>query len=114
MRHEVTDKQFCEFTSMIWGFRAAFKLLSIYYNKHKCVTIRQIISRWAPPSENNTSRYIQEVCKRAQIDPDVMLPKLSDNKNLWVSIVLAMARVECAKTFPRMMCEEGYERSFEL
>ena len=58
MRDFPTDKQFCEFQNITWGFRAAFMLLSTYYLKHKCCTIRQVITRWAPPSENNTANYI--------------------------------------------------------
>ena len=30
MRDFATDKQFCEFQNMTWGFRAAFVLLSNY------------------------------------------------------------------------------------
>lgn len=53
---------FAKFTSMVMGIRAAAKLLLTYFNKHGLNTITKIISRWAPPNENNTSEYVKTVC----------------------------------------------------
>lgn len=54
---------FCCFASVGYGFRAAFITLKNYghggYN-----TIRKIITRWAPPSENPTQTYIRFVALR--------------------------------------------------
>lgn len=58
------DGQFCQFIEMKYGWRAAFKLLRKYINSYKCNTVRKIISRWAPASENNTENYIQWVAQR--------------------------------------------------
>lgn len=55
-----TDNQngFCVFLSKYYGMRAAIILLRNYINQgHE--TIREIITRWAPPSENPTERYIE-------------------------------------------------------
>ncbi|PXB76000.1 structural protein, partial [Pseudomonas aeruginosa] len=41
--------------------------------KHALRTIRQIISRWAPPSENNTESYIRQVAARVGVAPDARI-----------------------------------------
>ena len=65
-----TDHAFEQFTEMKWGVRAAFVVLRNYIVRHKCNTIRKIISRWAPSNENNTLAYIKTVCLRAHMGPD--------------------------------------------
>jgi hypothetical protein len=61
LRDFATDKAFCEFKSMDYGFRAAFCILRTYFSKRGVRTLRQLISRWAPPTENNTEAYIRKV-----------------------------------------------------
>lgn len=65
-----TDRAFKQFTSMAYGYRAMFKLLTNYARLHGCQTIRKIISRWAPPSENDTAAYIATVSRLTGIAPD--------------------------------------------
>lgn len=60
------DKQFCQFTSMAYGYRALIKLLQNYRRRHGCQTIADMINRWAPSTENNTSAYIRSVCQELQ------------------------------------------------
>lgn len=52
------NKGFCTFDSMEHGFRAAFVLL-LNYVKRGYDTPTEIISRWAPESENDTKAYIR-------------------------------------------------------
>ena len=65
VREEQTDKSFVQFKSMAYGYRAAWKTLQSYYNRFFMqdmpFTIRNIISRWAPPNENHTEAYIRTV-----------------------------------------------------
>jgi len=90
------ESRFCQFSSMQYGLRAALKLLRTYYNKHGCITIRQIICRWAPETENQVEAYIKTVCKITQMGADVPLPPMkSETKIVWRELVLAMASVEC-------------------
>ena len=62
---EQTDKSFVQFKSMAYGYRAAWKTLQSYYNRFchqsRPFTVRNIISRWAPPQENDTEAYIRTV-----------------------------------------------------
>ena len=108
MRDFPTDKQFCEFQNITWGFRAAFILLSTYYLKHKCCTIRQVITRWAPPSENNTANYIDVVCSATHLRPDDLLPAPLKDMNTWCAIVRAMAKMECGKWWPISVVAAGW------
>jgi hypothetical protein len=71
-----------KFTGMRYGIRASALLLANYYRRRKLRTIRAVISRWAPPVENDTESYIANVGvvsglpvnRRMKIDhPDVLL-----------------------------------------
>lgn len=91
------DKEFCKFRTMPYGYRAAFKVLRTYYDIHGCRSLRRIITRWAPPSENDSEAYLLAVMKKAGIrDADSGLPNpyYAQNKGLWKDIILAMAEVE--------------------
>ena len=45
-------------------------LLTTYEDRHGLRTVRQIINRWAPPKENNTSAYVLAVCSAIGVGPD--------------------------------------------
>ena len=91
-----SERTFCTFSSMTFGLRAALKLLRTYYQRHGCVTIRQIIRRWAPETENKTEAYIRTVSRMTGILPDTTLPPMKgETQEVWHAIVLAMATVEC-------------------
>ena len=67
------DVEFFTFTSAIYGIRALARTLITYQDKHGLHTIRQIISRWAPPVENNTNAYVRSVSADAGLDEDQSL-----------------------------------------
>lgn len=58
------DRAFFQFETPIYGIRALARTLIAYQDKHGLRSINQLISRWAPPAENETSAYISSVCKR--------------------------------------------------
>ncbi|MGH8032512.1 MAG: structural protein P5 [Luteimonas sp.] len=64
------EARFCVFTSAEFGFRALAKVLQTYQSKHGLRTVKAIINRWAPPTENITSAYVREVAKALSVDPD--------------------------------------------
>ncbi len=86
------DKDFKQFETMAYGYRAAFKVLRTYINNYKCDTIRKIILRWAPKKENHTENYIRVVSERSGIPADD--PVYADNREMMVRIVAAMSFVE--------------------
>ena len=67
------DPYFATFNDALYGIRAGVKLISTYFEKYGLNTVRGIISKFAPPSENNTQAYIQAVAKTLQITPDTPL-----------------------------------------
>ena len=90
------DPDFCQFESMGLGFRAALKLLRTYHQRYGRTTIRKIIRRWAPETENQTEAYIQTVSRLTGRHPDAPLPPMKrETEVVWSDLVLAMASVEC-------------------
>lgn len=102
MRANQTDKGFCQYNSMAYGWRAAFMLLFSYYHKHGLKTVRDIISRWAPPTDgNNTVDYIRRVFNYLHwLDPkrlDAYKSTLCDPREkpwLWFMLAISMYKVE--------------------
>lgn len=86
------DKEFKQFESMAYGYRAIFKILRNYQINYKLNTIRQMISRWAPENENDTANYISFVSERSGIPADD--PIRTNNREMMIRIVAAMSRVE--------------------
>lgn len=56
------DADFEVFTSPEYGIRAAVKIFNSY-RRRGVVTLEQIVSTWAPSSENNTAAYVQSVAR---------------------------------------------------
>ncbi|OON40627.1 structural protein [Izhakiella australiensis] len=67
---QCTDKSFCQFTAPEYGIRAMIIILRNYQRKHGLKTIGQIISRWAPPDENDTPAYISSVAMSVGVGAD--------------------------------------------
>ena len=105
------DREFFQFSEMKWGWRAAFRLLChTYYNKYRLRTIRDIITRWAPPKENNTEAYIRRVTDRIGIGPDRELGDPQTHPTQWMMIGIAMAIVENGTTnLDYLSMLKGYE-----
>lgn len=55
------DKGFAIFDTVHNGLRATARLLLTYAEKYGLTTITGIVTRWAPPNENNTKAYIGSV-----------------------------------------------------
>ena len=63
------DEEFKAFATMEWGIRCLAKTLLTYHRRHKLETVRGIISRWAPPFENDTEAYVDDVCQMMEVRP---------------------------------------------
>ena len=100
------DKVFCQFIDMAHGYRAAMKLLQNYQTRYGLRTLRQLISRWAPPSENDTRGYLGAVCKLTGLDADHFVD-LSKKITL-TSIVSAMSQVENGRRADPSEVEAGW------
>lgn len=64
------DPSFVTFKTPEYGIRAIMKILRTYHDKYVLITIKQIITRYAPPQENDTASYIADVCKRCGLKQD--------------------------------------------
>ena len=96
LRAQQTDASFFQFETLEYGWRAAFYLLTrTYYHKYRLYTIRMIINKWAPPNENQTSKYIENVCRLTGIGPDDPIGIPSDQPERWMMVGRAMAIQEC-------------------
>jgi hypothetical protein len=63
-----TDKAFCQFSEIGYGMRClGYILRNSYFHRQALTTPRKIISRWAPPNENDTESYIQAVCDATHV-----------------------------------------------
>ena len=103
------DREFFKFVSMEYGWRAAFVILCrTYYGKYKLKTIRDIVTRWAPPKENNTPAYIRHVSDYTGIGPDRDLGDPQTHPTNWLLIGYAMAVMENGKTLPPIPMIKGF------
>jgi hypothetical protein len=71
-----SDTNFVQFNGPRWGIRAIARVLITYQDKRLAAdgsridSVREIIERWAPASENNTDAYTLTVARALGIDPD--------------------------------------------
>ena len=86
------DPAFKEFETLAWGYRAIFVLLDTYRIRYGLDTLRGMISRWAPPSENHTDAYIRAVAADTGLDPDQQLD--TRDARTMIPVAAAISRVE--------------------
>lgn len=83
---------FVKFSSPEYGVRAMTKNLYTYQNRG-LTSVRDMISRWAPPNENDTNGYVNFVANRMGIDPNASID-LRSNPALTEKMVGAMIAME--------------------
>jgi len=88
------DNRFAQFRTVAYGYRAAFKLLNNYQRNYGLDTIRKMITRWAPPSDegNDTEAYIRDVSELSGVPADSRIT--TTNRDVMVPIVAAMSFIE--------------------
>ena len=108
MADKQTDVRFIVFKEMKYGCRAILKLLSNYYIKYNLCTVKDIINRWAPTTENDTAAYYKEVAKDLSVNPE---EKITLTKNMCIALGKAITQYECgseAKNISDYTWEEAY------
>ena len=120
-REEQTDKSFVQFTTMAYGYRAAWRTLQSYYRRlcqqGKPFTVQTIISRWAPPAENDTQSYIRHVLKLSGIGgkENLLPPENVDGYGRLRRLMIAMTCIECGIPYAKVDTEaicQGYRLAF--
>ena len=103
-RETVTDKEFEEFTTMAFGYRAAWKLMETYRlrlrQEGKSYTLENIIRRWAPPEDGNDTRtYLHTVIRLLDYKvggkQPLPSPRSKEGHAVFARILAAMTCVEC-------------------
>jgi hypothetical protein len=90
-----TDPAFCQFIDAQHGIRALALILNSYQAVDGCMTVQQMINRWAPPSDDNpTTAYVDFVAGRLGLAPDGQ-PVISDPA-VMAAMVNAIIAQECA------------------
>lgn len=102
-----TDREFKQFVSMAYGYRAMLRLLQNYSKLYGCRTLRTMISRWAPPCENDTQSYIATVRKLSGIDTDQVVDV--DDRDTMCRLAAAMSQVENGKRAVMADVEAGWD-----
>jgi hypothetical protein len=105
-----TDGRFAVFQTPEEGVAASVRQLQLY-GQRGLNTIDQIVSRWAPPSENNTPAYIQAVAQRVGVSPNQEID-LSD-PNIMRRLVNAMSVQEVGRVIPEDVLQRGVELGYQ-
>lgn len=84
------DPPFAQFSDPVWGARAMIILVKRTYRGYGLNTIQAIITRYAPPIENDTEAYIQTVSQKTGLSPNRVLSTEDDYKR----VIQAMAAYE--------------------
>lgn len=86
------DPAFCVFKEPKYGIRALAKVLMNYKKIHGLKTVRQIISRYAPPNENQTNAYIKTVAEQLGVYPDTIID--IEERGVLTVFIKAVIRME--------------------
>lgn len=103
------DNEFEQFVSMVYGLRAGFVILRRYIRRYHLDNVRLIISRWAPRSENDTTAYVDVVCRVSGILPEQSID-FADEDTM-TALVDAMVFVECGQHVPMATIIEAYRKT---
>ena len=98
-----TDETFEQFVQFRYGTLAMILLLT--ENINNGLTLRKIIYRYAPPIENDSSRYLTTVQTRSGLALDSVL---KPDKQTLKGLVLAMTFVENGRSITDQDFNEGY------
>lgn len=101
------DPDFKEFSTMAYGYRAVFVLLDTYRSRYGLTTIRQMLNRYAPPTENFTEGYVRFVADYSGVMPDEVVDTRAEMD--MIPIVEAMSKIENGVAANRADVERGWE-----
>lgn len=85
-----STRGFCNFEGIEMCRRAGLYLLMRSYRRANVVTLADVIKRWAPPTENETGKYVDFVAKWSGLKGGFVLRFVSD----FASVLAAMEMVE--------------------
>ncbi|GAP76759.1 structural protein P5 [Pseudoalteromonas sp. SW0106-04] len=103
-----TDGPFVVFETPKHGLRAAGRILRTYAHTHQLRDIEGIVSRWAPPSENDTQNYIEFVTTKTGLPRNQAL-----DRDTYPQVLAAMIHMENgSQPFSLDEIRQGFEWGF--
>lgn len=107
------DGRFAQFETPEDGVRAMHVLLT-NYGKRGVDTVQEILSTYAPKSENDTAAYISKVSKELGVAPDqhIDLTDMDTSMKLVSSLIKHETGKDASKFTPQMI-QEGIARSLD-
>lgn len=101
------DPSFCQFDSMTYGLRAGLIIIRTYMTRYKLHSVHTIVSRWAPPKENDTDSYVKSVASMMKIHA-LQTFDFGDRARI-VSLVASMCKVETGISIDPKLIESAYD-----
>jgi hypothetical protein len=102
---------FITFADISWGVRALCLDLINVISKDGLNTIRQVITKYAPPSENDTAAYIQAVSDDMGIGPD---NPLDTGQQTISSLARAIMNQELGDGFSAMVMDSDIAQGYSM
>ena len=93
---------FFNFTDVRYCYRASAIIILKSYAARGVRTLSQVITTWAPPSENKTEKYIDFVVSKSGLSRDAIITKSNISKLLY-----GMTIIESGKAQPLSVIESG-------
>ena len=116
MTEEQVDSTFVSFDSPKMGVRALARVLNTYNTKYNLDDISGMVSRFAPPTENDTQNYIKFVSDKSGISRTKKIT-LQENPEDMKKVITAMIEMEggsdSIKYFTPSVINEGVKLALE-
>jgi len=93
---------FFNFTDVRYCYRASAIIILKSYAARGVRTLSQVITTWAPPSENKTEKYIDFVVSKSGLSRDAVI-----NKSNIAKLLYGMTIIESGKAQPMNVIESG-------
>lgn len=115
MRSVQTDGAFVQFVDMEHGVRALLILLRRYYRSYGLRTVRLIVARYAPASENDTEAYVGYVARSLGVSADQTLPSMDFCGTMFDEATLfGFCKAVCWMESRYELSEDVFRRGLEL
>jgi hypothetical protein len=102
---------FCKFKDMSYGLRAMAVDLSNKITKDGLDTITKIITKYAPPSENDTQSYINSVASNMGIGAN---EEIDFNSSTLARLMRAQINVEQGANYSRMLSDSDIMQGIKM
>lgn len=94
------QNNFSVFIDVSWGIRAMATNIVGLIIKYKVDTIRKLITKYAPPSENNTAHYIKVVAQQTGLNAD---KRIIQHPGILKNIMRAMINMEIGPSYSALI-----------